>query len=377
MKTVSYLLILIGLLLSLLCGCAAQPPQPAVSQVTPPTLPTASGTFPVVDYWPTQAWRSAAPEAQGMDPQLLEQARQAATQPDLASLQSLLIIRHGYIVSETYYQGQTAATRHELYSVTKSFTGTLVGIAANQGWLDIHQPVLATFPERQFDAVDARKQSMTVENLLTMTAGLDWVESDSSYTQLYRSSDWVRYMLNLPVAADPGSVFLYNSGASHVLSAVVNAAVRPHDLDTFTFAKQVLFTPLGIDPQWDRDSQSIPIGGWGLQLTPRDMAKLGFLYLHAGIWDGKQLVPAAWVKTATQKHAPTLPGDLGYGYQWWVYPLKGDYARYPAYAALGRFGQTIFVVPDLDLIIVTTAAQLNNHDAIFKLIDTYIVPAVR
>ena len=321
MKKLPHLLVFVGLLLSMLPGCASQPSPSATPQVTPPNLSAE-------DYTPTQGWRSAAPEAQGMDPQLLEQARQAALQPDLAGLQSLLIIRHGYIVSETYYQGQTATTRHELYSVTKSFTGTLVGIAADKGWLDIHQPVLATFPERQFAAVDARKQAMTVENLLTMTAGLDWTEDDSSYTQLYRSADWVRYMLNLPMAADPGSTFLYNSGASHVLSAVVNTAVQP------ARAGHLLLCPAGAlsarwgsIPQWERDSQGIPIGGWGLQLTPRDMAKLGFLYLHEGVWEGKQLVPAAWVKTATQKHAPTLPGDLGYGYQWWVYPLKGDYAR--------------------------------------------------
>jgi CubicO group peptidase (beta-lactamase class C family) len=367
-KTLSVIL-LAGLLLALLCQCAPAP----VSLPTPfPSPSQASTSLP--SYNPAQGWRSAEPETLGMDAALLAQARDAARKPPLNGLQSLLVIRHGTIASESYFLGETVTSRHELYSVTKSFTGTLVGIAAARGWLDIHQPVLATFPERSFAAVDARKQAMTVEHLLTMTAGLDWSETDAGYTALYRSRDWVKYMLDLPMAAAPGSAFLYNSGASHVLSAVVNAAVKPHGYDTFTFAQEVLLKPLNIDAQWERDAQDIPIGGWGLKLTPRDMAKLGYLYLHEGSWNGAQLVPAAWVQTATQKHAPTNPGDLGYGYQWWVYPLKGEYARYPAYIALGRYGQAIFVAPALDLIVVTTA-QLPNHDAIFNLIDQYIVPA--
>lgn len=364
MKPISRLLLIIGLLL-LISGCTPAPALPS-----PSTPPTTSAEF-----YPTQGWRSATPESQGMDPGLIAQAL-AAVQSERIGLHSLLVIRHGYIVSETYFQGQTAATRHELYSVTKSFTGTLVGIAVQQNLLELNRPVLTYFPTRSFSNIDARKQALTVENLLTMTAGLDWTESDASYTAMYRSSDWISYMLNLPMAAEPGKVFLYNSGASHVLSGLLNEVLRPQGLEPYSFAQKVLFRPLGIDPLWERDSQNIPIGGWGLQITPRDMAKLGYLYLHEGLWEGQQVVPAEWVRAATQKQAPTVPGDLGYGYQWWVYPLKGEYARYPAYAAQGRFGQTIFVVSALDLVLVTTA-QIDNHDPIYKLIDQYIVPAAK
>ena len=141
-------------------------------------------------------------------------------------------------------------------------------------------------------------------------------------------------------------------------------------MNTRDFAEKELFRPLGItDVRWDADSQGIPIGGWGLQITPRDMAKLGYLYLRDGVWDGQQIVSSAWVKAATEKHTPT-DGPLGYGYQWWTYPKWG------AYAALGRYGQMIFVVPDLDLIVVTTAAA-GGHDAIFRLIEQYIVPAAQ
>jgi CubicO group peptidase (beta-lactamase class C family) len=141
-------------------------------------------------------------------------------------------------------------------------------------------------------------------------------------------------------------------------------------MDPRDFADQYLFQPLGIsNMQWDTNPDGVPIGGWGLQMTPRDMAKLGYLYLQDGQWNGQQIVSAQWVKNATQTHTET-DGSLGYGYQWWTYPsLK-------AYTALGRYGQTIFVIPEADLVIVTTA-QMENHDAIFQLIEEYIMPAVQ
>jgi CubicO group peptidase (beta-lactamase class C family) len=135
------------------------------------------------------------------------------------------------------------------------------------------------------------------------------------------------------------------------------------------FADQYLFQPLGISNiQWDTDAAGILIGGWGLQITPRDMAKLGYLYLREGQWDGQQIVSAEWVKNATRKHTET-GGDLGYGYQWWTHPaLEG-------YTATGRYGQTIFVIPKADLVVVTTA-EGTDHDDIFRLIEQYILPAV-
>jgi CubicO group peptidase (beta-lactamase class C family) len=136
------------------------------------------------------------------------------------------------------------------------------------------------------------------------------------------------------------------------------------------FADQYLFKPLGItNVKWDTDAEGIPIGSWGLQITPRDMAKLGYLYLHHGQWEGQQIVSAEWVKNATRTHTET-DGELGYGYQWWTYPSLA------AYTALGRYGQTIFVVPESDLVIVTTA-EMDNHDEIFRLIEQYILPAVQ
>jgi CubicO group peptidase (beta-lactamase class C family) len=136
------------------------------------------------------------------------------------------------------------------------------------------------------------------------------------------------------------------------------------------FAEKNLFAPLGLeDVDWELNPASLPIGGWGLRLAPREMAKLGYLFLHNGQWDGQQIVSAGWVEKATRSHTGT-DGSLGYGYQWWTVPSLG------AYTALGLYGQMIMVIPGSDLVIVTTA-QMDNHDKIFELVEEYILPAVK
>jgi CubicO group peptidase (beta-lactamase class C family) len=353
-------LVLLWLLGLFVAGCGRVAPTAAPSSA--PESPPASGS-----YWPTGGWRTSAPEAQGVDPQKLALMLQAVEQEQL-NLHSLLIIRNGYIVSETYFQPYTAETPHEVYSVTKSVMATLVGVAIDNGSIDgIDRPVIDFFGGYSPEHPDARKDAMTLEDLLTMRTGLDWQEQDSTFRAMYQSDDWVRFMLDLPMEQQPGQEFRYCSGCSHLLSAIVQ---RRSGTTTRDFAQQALFDPLGIKRvTWEQDRQGVPIGGWGLQLTPRDMAKLGYLYLQGGMWDGRQIVPAAWVKAAVQRHTAT-DSELGYGYQWWTYPTLG------AYAALGRDGQTVFVVPDLQLIVVTTA-EIDGHGAIFKLIEEYIVPAAR
>jgi CubicO group peptidase (beta-lactamase class C family) len=284
------------------------------------------------------------------------------------ALHSLLVIRHGVIVSETYFASYKASTLHELYSVTKSFTATLVGIALDQDYLpDVDQRVVDYFPELTFSNMDERKEAMTVKDLLTMTSGLDWQEGDPTYRAMYMSPNWVQFVLDLPMKTEPGDEFLYCSGCSHVLSAIVQQATGDNLSD---FAQKNLFKPLGIqNVRWENGSQGVSIGGWGLSLAPRDMAKLGYLYLHEGQWDGKQVISADWVRAATSKQVTTEAED-GYGYQWWVLPSQGGYA------ALGLYGQTVFVAPEQDLIVVTTA-QEPDHDRIFQLIQEYILRAVK
>ena len=356
------------ILAAFLAGCTGSPVTvipantPVVAPVDTPDLALASEP-----YWPTQAWRTSTPEEQGMDSARLAQMLDSIRQEHL-SLHSLLIIRNGYIVSETYFEPFRQESRHELYSCTKSFISTLIGIAIDQGYIDgTDQRVVDFFPEFTFANLDSQKESMTLEDLLTMRSGLDWQEGDPIYQEMYRSADWVKFVLDTPMAQQPGSFFNYCSGCSHVLSAILQQSAG---MNGRAYADKNLFTPLGISNlRWDTDGSGIPIGGWGLQMTSRDMAKLGYLYLQGGKWDGQQILSAGWVKAATQKHTGT-DGELGYGYQWWTYPTQG------AYTALGRYGQTIFVVPEMSLIVVTTAG-IDNHDPIFQLIDKYIFPAVQ
>jgi CubicO group peptidase (beta-lactamase class C family) len=302
-----------------------------------------------------------------MESQRLAQLLDAIQEQHL-DLHSLLIVRNGYLVSETYFGSYQQDTRHELYSCTKSFISTLIGIAIDKGYIDGTDHRIVDFlPEHTFANLDAQKEAMTLENLLTMRSGLDWQEGDLAYSAMYRSPDWVQFVLDKPMAGPPGSQFNYCSGCSHLLSAILQemTGMNPRDL-----AEQYLFQPLGISNiQWDTDAAGIPIGGWGLQMTPRDMAKLGYLYLQEGQWDGQQIISARWVENATRKHTET-GGDLGYGYQWWTYPPLA------AYTATGRYGQTIFVIPEADLVIVTTA-EIDNHDEIFQLIEQYIFPAAQ
>jgi CubicO group peptidase (beta-lactamase class C family) len=322
------------------------------------------------DYWPTKGWQTSSPAAQGVDVDMLATMLKAAEESKLG-LHSLLIIRNGYIVSETYFEFYDEKMKHVQWSCTKSFVATLVGIAIDKKLIEgTKLPALGFFPNTTFENIDKRKESMTLEDLLTMQSGLDW-DDDRENGRMYQSQDWTKYVLSLPMREEPGSKFEYCTGCSHVLSAILQ---QKTGMKTEEFAEKELFEPLGIsDYAWETDRSGVTYGGWGLSLTPRDMAKLGYLYLHNGMWDGKQIVSAEWIKAATSARARTDSKVVSeYGYQWWLYPALD------AYTALGRDGQTILVVPKLNLIVVTTAlSPVHNHDGIFNLIEKYIVPAVK
>jgi CubicO group peptidase (beta-lactamase class C family) len=370
--------LLLCVLSVILAACSAPPvttvppdalpftPVPALTSV-PPSTSVPSLTSTPATYWPTEGWRTSTPEEQGIDSQKLAQVL-AAIEGQHLKIHSLLIVRNGYLVSETYFEPYRQDTKHELYSVTKSFISTLIGIALDKGYIDrIDARIVGFFSGHEFANSDTQKEEMALDDLLTMRSGLDWQEGDPVYREMYQSRDWVQYVLDKPMAGPPGSLFNYCSGCSHLLSAILQQTTG---LNTLDFAEQDLFQPLGIsNVYWETDAAGIPIGGWGLRLTPRDMAKLGYLYLRDGMWDGKQIVSAEWVESATQKLTGT-DTDLGYGYQWWTYPSL------EAFTALGRYGQTIFVIPHLDMVIVTTA-ETDDHTPIFELIEDYVIPAAQ
>lgn len=321
--------------------------------------------------WPTDGWLSASPESQGMDSARLAEAYEAILDSDL-DIHSLLVIRHGFLVAEMYRYPYTPDARHDQRSITKSNTATMVGIAINDGAISgVDATMLSFFPNQIIANVDARKEAVTIKDMLTMSSGLDWDE-ETSFRQMVSSPDWTAWMLNRPVTEEPGTRFNYSTGSTSLLAAIIEQATgRPLP----DYAAEKLYSPLGITNfQWNREIGGVghTSGGFGLHMTPRDMAKLGYLYLHHGEWDGAQIVPADWVAASVSPQIPTDPKDnLKYGYQWWI--SAGDV---PAFSARGYGGQLIYVVPSLDLIVVFTAGLMDSDAHTFPLLYDHILPAI-
>jgi CubicO group peptidase (beta-lactamase class C family) len=298
--------------------------------------------------WPTKSWPVSTPEEQGMDSAGLARLVEAV---GTYRQDSLMIIRHGRIVAEAYYAPYVAGISHDLRSVTKSVVGTLTAIQLQKGNLDgVDHPVMDLFADRQIENVDDRKKAMTIQSLLDMTSGIEWVEKaytpDETIMRMYKSPDRTAFVLNQPMAAAPGANFNYAGGNPYLLSALINRTSGQNALD---FAKKELFEPLGIkSAKWGPiDPQGVADGEAGLFLSPHDMARIGYLYLHNGNWEGKQIIPASWVERAK---AGPVTATFGFHYAnlWWSYPEKG------AYMARGRHSQLILVLPKLDIVAVMT-----------------------
>ncbi len=327
------------------------------------------------DYWPTDGWRSTSPEAQGMSSiqlQAMEGYIQRLSWGNL--IRSILIIRNGYIVWESYYDPAYDQDQQiNIFSCTKSIISALIGMAIEEEHIaGVNETLVSFFPDRTIANLTTEKEAITLKQVLTMTSGLAWYEwpygPTSSYAYMNDSADWVQYVLDQPMRYNPGEIWDYNSGGSHLLSMIINQTVGS---TTLSYADSHLFSPLGItDYQWDTDPQGVVIGCSDLHLTPRDMAKFGFLYLNNGTWDNQQLIPQSWINESTANHAtPYNDTDtLGYGYQWWLnLPIN-------TYLAIGYHGQQINVVPEHNLVVVFTAWY---EEASFSTImEDYIISAI-
>ena len=335
------------------------------------------------DYWPTAGWRNSTPEDLGMSSARLQEMIDHITAADL-DVHSVIVVRHGYVVLEEYphpYQGQPRTMSyqdtHYLYSVTKSFSSCLIGMAIHQGYIaNTSQTVLSFFPDKTFSNMNERKEQMTLWDLLTMRSGLPWDETtypfndarNDVYQVNFNSSGGVQYVLDRPMEYDPGTVFLYNTGASHVLSGIVQETT---DMTTLEFASESLFTPLNISPvYWPSDAMGVNFGGFDLQLRPLDMAKFGYLFLNNGTWEDEQLLSAEWVQNTTST-VTMLSSTHGYAAQWHTMPDLGIF-----YAA-GLYGQYIFVSPAHDLVAVFTSGYgVNDYDENPQMFRDYILTAV-
>jgi CubicO group peptidase (beta-lactamase class C family) len=320
---------------------------------------------------------SAPPPATGLDTARLAQAYARAS--ELPRLRSLLVQWRGELVGERYFRGVTRSTRANIKSASKSIISALVGIAIERGAIrGVDQPIAELLPAYFDERTDPRKRAITVEDLLTMRSGLE-TTSFYNYGSWVTSRNWVRDALRRPVVAERGAAgpMIYSTGSTHVLSA---ALTRATGMSTFRFAERYLARPLGIRLRpWTTDPQGIYFGGNDMLMTPRDMVKFGALYLNGGrAPSGRQVVPRAWVERSTQPRTRSGWSGNEYGYGWWVRRAAG----HAAYYAWGYGGQFIFVVPDLELVVVTTSSsnvaerERGHLEAIYALLDEYVIPAV-
>ncbi len=312
----------------------------------------------------------AEAEAGGLDPAGVLAFVEAAEKKKLG-LHSLMFLRHGKVLAEGWWAPYGPQHPHMLYSLSKSFTSTAVGLAVSEGKLTLDDKVLSFFEAERPLKPDANLTAMQVRHLLMMGTGHD---KDTTGAVLGASDgDWVKAFLALPVEHAPGSKFVYNTGATYMLSAIVQKVTGKTVLD---YLRPRLFEPLGIaNPTWETCPKGRSTGGFGLSITTEDIAKFGQLYLQKGVWEGKQLVPASWVAEATQKHIsngdPAQKSDWsqGYGYQFWR-------CQNGAFRGDGAFCQFCIVLPERDAVVAITAGS-GNYQGVVDLVWEHLLPAYR
>jgi len=321
-----------------------------------------------------QGAREAAVAKSAPDSALLAEAYARARA--LPRLRSLLVQWRGSLVREHYFRGATRTQPANIKSASKSIIATLVGIAIERREIrNVHQTIGELLPDAT-RGLDARKRAITVEDLLTMRSGLQST-SFENYGTWVSSRNWVRDALRRPLEAEPGGPMIYSTGSTHLLSAILTRATRA---STHRYAERVLARPIGIPLRpWTTDPQGIYFGGNEMRMTPREMVAFGALYLDGGrAPNGKQVVPKAWIDSAWVRRTRSGWSDQDYGYGWWIRRS----GVHDVYFAWGYGGQFIFVVPTLDLVVVTTSdpdattRERGHLEAIYALLDQTIVPAV-
>ncbi|MHA1759185.1 MAG: serine hydrolase domain-containing protein [Candidatus Heimdallarchaeota archaeon] len=321
------------------------------------------------NYWPMEEWKTKSPFSQGLIPKNINSINDYIeiynSNHFFSDVESVVIVKNGYIVKELYFKGWTENDFHVCWSVTKSVTSALIGIAVDEGLISLDDTVIDYFQNYTIANLDERKEAMTIENILVMSSGLNYLGDDVVFLTWVSSPDQVQYALDIPMATVPGTIFNYDTCASHLLSAIIE---RVTGNTTFEYAQEKLFGPLGITHvHWEHDKQGVFYGGNGLFLEPRDMAKFGYLFINNGYWDGLQIISEEWIDLTTSEYW-SLWADWGYAYHWWTH------ADINGYAAHGKDGQAIFVIPEEDLVVAFTAEIIGvDPEPYLEIIHTYIL----
>lgn len=312
----------------------------------------------------------STPELEGMSSEKISNFINAAKEKNF-EFHSLMLIRHGKVVAEGWWNPYRADLKHTMYSVSKSFTATAVGFAVAEKLLTVDDKVISFFPDKLPVEISPNLGALRVKDLLSMSVGME-----KEPMVMVVNDDWAKVFLNWKIENEPGTKFLYNSAATYMLSAIVQKVTGQRVID---YLKPRLFEPLGIEGiDWETDPQGINTGGWGLRLKTEDMAKFGQLFLQKGKWNGKQIIAESWVEEASSKKILQNPSASqakrdssdwmqGYCYQMWR-------SRNNSYRGDGAMGQFIIVLPEKDAVIITTA-EIQDMQAEFNLIWEHLLPA--
>ncbi len=351
-------------------------PEASVPGLYPRTT-TADETY-VYEYHPPEdtgdGWETASLEDVGLDRSTMNTLVAKITGREFGYIHSLLIVKDGKLAFEEYFYGYDRETPHSLASCTESVASLLVGIAIDRGEIEgVDKEIYSFFPDYERFRTDGW-EDVKLRHILTMTAGLDWPENWGGW--FYVSRDYFEEVLKRPVVREPGSEFEYVSPNATLLAGVIKHATGHHADE---YAERYLFRPLGIDEyDWDEGRQrGYPRTDGTLRLRPRDMARIGALVLGGGEWRGKRVVSEAWIEESIFPHTSDH-GHEDYGYAWWSVEREFDKRSVRAIFARGAGDQFIVVIPDLDLIVVTTGRNTTDEHrwSTTKMIEEYIVPAI-
>jgi CubicO group peptidase (beta-lactamase class C family) len=312
--------------------------------------------------------RPSSPETQGIPAQAILDFVDAADRK-ITYFNSFMLLRHGALVAEGWWSPYAPERPHMLFSLSKSFTSTAVGLAVAEGRLTVDDKVVDFFPEDLPDRVSPNLAAMRVRHLLAMCTGHS--DDTTGFMRRSRDGNWAAAFLRRPVTYEPGTHFLYNTGATYMLSAIVHKMTGMGLVD---YLRPRLFDPLGIDyADWETCPYGIATGGFGLSVKTDAIARFGQLYLQKGVWQGRQLVPAEWIAEATAKHIDNGPNEKseweqGYGYQFWR-------CRHNCYRGDGAFGQYCIVMPEQDAVLAITSG-VPDMQAVMDLVWKHLLPAM-
>ncbi len=292
-----------------------------------------------------------------------------AVEQQIHDLHSFMLLRHGSVLAEGWWSPYAPERPHMLFSLSKSFTSSAIGLAVMEGRLSVDDRVLSFFPDETPAQVSENLAAMTIHHLLSMSTG--HAEDTTSYLFKAQGESWVKTFLALPVEYEPGTHFLYNTGATYMLSAIIQKVTGEKLLDYLT---PRLLEPLGIEgAEWEESPQGINTGGFGLSVKTEDIAKFGQLYLQKGLWHGNRILSESWIATATSSQISN--GDdansdwaQGYCYQFWR-------CRHNAYRGDGAFGQFCVVMPEQDAVLAITSG-LDDMQAVLNLVWEHLLPAM-